>query len=426
MPTSHAEGCAPADRQRPAARRLALALAVGAMLVLSGTGTAHDGRGAAAARADAAAYAWRLFERLNRPVTTPDCSDPEAPAQWEAWATPGEIWRADGADPGPWSRRPSRLANDVRFEVGSLKDLPNLRHPVAGRMEPVTDPLAVSEALTEVRFNRAAYDYLRRHGLYNLDGQLALARAGIALRFPAAAWAVKARWRPIAAKDRGRYHTLRVTLADGSTRLYGLTAMHVMTHDLESGFWATFEHADVACVAPAGCPSRDAAGRSARCRASTPGCDAVPRRLTRRTPAWAYYRLGGTAIDFVAADGTPTVLGNRDLEAGLGATSSCPTCHARAAVAAVAASVASGAGARRLPVLAASGSDGTRQGYTGRPDPNWFLPDGLAGDRFVSQDGVWSLALAHPRSTRPPDQAGRGLASLPMPDDATPVTRRDP
>ena len=401
------------------------------MLALPGTGTADERRAAAAVRVDAAGYAWQLFERLNRPLTAPDGSASEAPAQWEAWATSGEIWRADGADPGPWSRRPSRLANDVRFEVGSLKDLPNLRHPVAGRMEPVTDPLAVSEALTEVRFNRAAYDYLRRHGLYNLDGQLALARAGTPLRFPAAAWAVKARWRPIAANDRRRYHTLRVTLADGSTRLYGLTAMHVMTHDLESGFWATFEHADVACAAPAGCLSGHEAGGSARCRASTPGCDAGPRRVTRRNPAWAYYRLGGTAIDFVAADGTPTVLGNRDLEAGLGATSSCPTCHARAAVAAVAASVASGAGARRLPVLAASGTDGTRQGYTGRPDPNWFLPDGLAGDRFVSQDGVWSLALAHPRVKGPPDQplpdqAGRGLGSIVVPADATPVTRRDP
>ena len=66
-----------------------------------------------------------------------------------------------------------------------------------------------------------------------------------AVRFPYGVKEVKAKWGGRSARRRvSRYHTLVVTLADGTQRLYGLTALHIASKDLPTWFWATFEHVD--------------------------------------------------------------------------------------------------------------------------------------------------------------------------------------
>ncbi|WP_259664036.1 MULTISPECIES: hypothetical protein [Rhizobium] len=50
------------------------------------------------------------------------------------------------------------------------------------------------------------------------------------------------------------------------------------------------------------------------------------------SPVWEHYCLKGSQTDFVSATGVPTQLGNSVTEAGFADTSSCITCHARAAV----------------------------------------------------------------------------------------------
>jgi hypothetical protein len=387
-------------------RRPVAAAAVAAGLLLAATADALDWRTPAREPAEAGAavgapdeYAWRLFVALNWPLGADGAVDPrrrlgaDGPVAWESWAGANAVFLDHGADPGPWpDATRTALAPALRFESGSLKDRPNLRRVVAGRMEPVTDPLADASRLTEIRLNRASFEYIRAAGLYSVEGQARAYDGAVEVAFPAGAKQVKAKWRPVTAAERGRYHTLEVTMADGSRRLYGLTALHVASKDLPSWFWATFEHVDNATL-PDGdgwrLPSRD----TFACGAGHPDCNRAPAGIGLEGTVWQHYRLRGTMTGFVA-DGAPARLANSELEAGMQESASCATCHARAAVARV------GGRLERLPIFQA-GTDGVRdrRGFTGTPDPSWYA--GPAGEPlFRPLDAVWSLSKARSAAGR--------------------------
>jgi hypothetical protein len=291
------------------------------------------------------AEAWRIFALLDPPGT-------DQPAAWESWPSAADTLRKDGADPGP---RPA-LAHPgtERFELITPADFPNLRHIVGGRMVPVTDPLGEAKQLVEVRLNALSYDFIRTRQLYTVAGQRRALAQG-KLEFPTGSIQLKAAWRPITAAQRPRYHTLTLRLADGSTRLYGLAALNIAAKTREGWLWASFEHSD-------------AAG---------------PR----------HYRLRGTQTTYLDADYRPVRLGNAVLEARLGNSASCMTCHARATLS------VDGEPAR-LPVFAPA-PPGVRRGYVGTPDPDWFGHADAQGNwqiTYASLDFVWSLSQAaeHP------------------------------
>jgi hypothetical protein len=294
------------------------------------------------------AEAWRIFALLN-----PSGSD--QPAAWESWPSAADTFRKDGADPGP---RPGLShPGTERFELITPKDFPNLRHIVGGRMVPVTDPLGQAQQLIEVRLNAASYDFIRTRQLYTVDGQ----RRAVALgkvEFPAGAIQLKAGWRPITAAQRPHYHTMTLHLADGTTRLYGLAALNIATKTRDGWLWASFEHTD-------------AAGSR-------------------------HYRLRGTQTTYLDADNQPVRLGNAVLEARLGNSASCMTCHARATLS------VDGAPAR-LPVFAPA-PPGVRRGYVGTPDPGWFGHVDAQGNwqaTYASLDFVWSLSQAADHGDHP-------------------------
>ncbi len=409
-------------RVRSTSVLLAAMLAAGSALASSGP-TAPDWRkpwvqaaDPAAAAAQSDEYAWHLFVAINWPADTraraPNRSTrfgADGPVVWETWADAEDIYLARGADPGPWRRgRPAPVVADrSRFETFSLKDLPNARHIVDGRMVPLTDPIASAKRLTEIRMNRAAFEYLRARELYNVEGQLRAAAAD-GVHFPSGAAEVKAKWRPIRADERARYHTLEVKMADGSLRLYGLTALHVVSKDLPNWFWATFEHVDNASL-PDGegwqLPTRD---RFA-CGASAADCNRAPNGIGLEGTVWQNYRLRGTMTNFVEGEDRPVLLANSELEAGMQNSSSCMTCHARSAIALV------GGMPLRLPVFDTSGSaaggaadhaaDGglaPRRGSYGLPSARWFdgpasaetAADASGRPLFHSLDFVWSLSKA--------------------------------
>ncbi|MBS0578233.1 MAG: hypothetical protein JSR36_03105 [Proteobacteria bacterium] len=352
-------------------------------------------------------YAWRLFVALNWPAGknrgAPDSSLPLGagrPVVWESWKNSAEVFRPDGSDPGPWEGPP--FSDARRFEVLSRRDFPNLRQVVNGRMEPVTDPLAHAMRAVEVRMNRASFEYVRAQHLYTVRGQLE-AVAGHTVSFPAGSIHVKAAWRPINPADSARYHTVSITLADGSTRLYGLTALNISAKTLPNWFWASFEHADNQFRDGSDGwlhPSRD----TFACRGGAPDCNLSPRGLGLDGTVWQYYRLRGTLSTYVDKAGQAALLGNSELEAGLQASASCITCHARASIGTVAGTAA------RLPIFRPGGA---RQGYVGPPDPAWFQGrDGpqRGGPSFQPLDFVWSLSQAAPElettHTRIPDPLG--------------------
>ncbi len=350
-------------------------------------------------------YAWRVFVALNWPASqhAPEADprktlDSQSPTVWEAWSSANDIFRADGADPGPWSRGPGLLTQhaavpigSARFEAFSARDLPNLQRVQNGKMVPVKDPLASATRLTEIHMNRAGYEYIRERGLYNTEGQLRVLEDGVTVAFPAATKEVKAKWRIISEAERGRYHTLTVTLADGTTRLYGLTALHVVTKDLPTWFWATFEHVDNPQL-PGNdgwqAPSRD----SFACGSAGADCNLAPRGVGLEGTVWQNYRLRGTLTAFVDSKGRPNLLANSELEAGMQPTASCITCHSRAGIG------AAGQQPIRLPIFDTSTVDSpqdphARRGFIGVPRREWF-----ENGRIQPLDFLWSMAKARPQS----------------------------
>jgi hypothetical protein len=355
----------------------------------------HDSRQAAN---DSDEYAWRLFVALNWPADMARrVADPKAalgaqrPVAWESWENASAVYREDGGDPGPWDTgRVSTVPDESRFETFSLKEIPIVRHIVGGKMVPLTDPAARARRLTEIRMNRAAFEYIRANELYNVDGQLRLISSGRVVGFPSAATEVKAKWRPIRDDERTRYHTVTVRLADGSERLYGLTALHIVSKALPQWFWATFEHVDNPTL-----PGNDgwqlpSSDRFA-CAGVSDNCNRAPRGIGLEGTVWQNYRLRGTLTRFVDDANRPLLLANSELEAGMQRTSSCMTCHARSSLALV------GGAPVRLPVFeAAAGIE--RRGPVGLPSAAWFEDPSNHRKRLFEQlDFVWSLTKARPR-----------------------------
>jgi len=356
---------------------------------------------AAATRGDE--YAWRVFVALNWPADAAGGPRGEAarsgddgPTVWETWPTANQVYREDGADPGPPDSWQPLGASFARFEVMSTKEFQNPRHIVAGVMVPLTDPVAAAARLTEIRMNAAAYNYIRGRELYNLDGQIKAYAAREPIEYPADAKEIKAKWRPISEAERLRYHSVRVTLADGTQRLYGLTALHIASKDLPSWFWATFEHVDNPSRPESDgwrLPSRDTFG----CRGLPASCNRAPRGIGLDGTIWQYYRLRGTLSGFVDSAGRPRLLANSELEAGMQETSSCITCHSRATIGVMAGRV------QRLPIFdrPEGAPAGRGPGFVGLPRAEWFAA-GEAGarppSRYRQLDFDWSLVKAQPRA----------------------------
>ena len=352
-------------------------------------------------------YAWRLFVALNWPATAttrqPDPSAPfgaDKPVVWEVWQNATDVYLEDGQDPGPWvtGHRPSSTrATEARFETFSLKDISNARHIVAGKMVPLTAPTANTKRLTELRMNRTAFDYIRAHELYNLDGQLRMVTAGQPIDFPPASTEIKASWRPIRPDERARYHTLEVRFPDGTERLYGLTALHIVSKDAPQWFWATFEHVDNPTRPDADGWQLPSSDRFA-CRGETVDCNRAPSGIGLEGTVWQNYRLRGTLTRFVDTTNRPLLLANSELEAGMQKSSSCITCHARSSLALV------GGAPTRLPIFDTTVQDNEspaaagRRGYVGLPLAQWFEDGQNPGKPLFKQlDFVWSLSKARPR-----------------------------
>jgi hypothetical protein len=327
----------------------------------------------AAARDHPEAFAWRVFDYLDRqaepgaaglahPARPIGRYDEDAPVVWETWAlvsgarasqAGSEVFRADGADPGPWGGWPR------------ARGAPKL---MATRLAfPHETPSS------EIRINRAGYDFIRSRALYNLDGVRAAVSAALSpaaprpVAFPTATQEIKARWRDLGASPAppvlASYHWRRI-----SGRYWGLAALHLTTKDLRDWFWADFEHID-------------GAGSSGR-----------PELAGTK---WDHYRLEGVQTGFTDARGAPTVLASPVIEAGFQHTS-CITCHARAAA-------GFADGSLRHPRAESFNVDrgGAPPAVPDSANPDLGAPAPALFGRppvFAQTDFVWSIALrAKPR-----------------------------
>jgi hypothetical protein len=345
----------------------------------------------AAAINDPDQYAWRLFVALNWPASAKagiaDSTKPlgsDGPVVWESWKNARDTFLSGGADPGPWDASPKPALRSIReFDAQPLQL--QLRDAAMGKIKPMFAPDAALSGGNETRLNRATYEFITGNDLYNLDGQKALAKRGdLTISFPLDAKEIKAQWRPITAADKARYHWAEIKLNDGTTAIFGLTALHIISKDLPNWFWATFEHVDnptrpgnAAWVLP----SHD----TFACKGQQPDCNKAPTGIGLEGTVWANYRLRGTQVDFTTSRGVTTLLANSQPEGPFQTTSSCITCHARSTVSAA---------GKALDFFKPNGD-----GFVGPVDAAWFkAPDGTS--RYLQRDFVWSLMRAQPKDKK--------------------------
>ncbi len=337
-------------------------------------------------------YAWQLFVGLNWPGDPANqAADPsavlggEGSATWELWrnvrtGSAGEVFNIAGSDPGPWllagAPLVARSSSDVDTQpIQQLAFFDGLAVPQIDEVFPV--------GVNETRMNESTYTFVRQNGLYSLEGlQSAFDPTSGVMNFPGNAKEIKARWREITEAEKPRYHWTTIT-ADGAQKTYGLTALHITTKDLPNWFWATFEHIDNRESEVAGGiaghegwldPSIDAY----TCPTQPTGCDKSPAVVSGTK--WENYILRGTQIDFTDGRGRPKVLANSIIERGFQRTSSCITCHSRAAY---------DSAGQMNPIFLPTPR---RTGPVGSPNPNWFFTGDVT--TRMQTDFVWAFIRA--------------------------------
>lgn len=310
--------------------------------------------------------AWEVFARISAPSASASSR-----ATWETWIAAEDVFPPHPNKPPIW---PSDGMQPKRFKV-SLQDVWQAQDRERFALRQglrLTFPRRPKDA--EVRMNREAFDFIVKENLYYVEGQIARAKDDRRIQFPDEAILVKARWKPIDSAQQSRYHTAK---ADG--KLWGLAALHITTKQLPNWFWATWEHEDNEERCLAGCI--DNFGFPNEAPAPSPelkrlfGDAGLP-------PEWFHYRLAGAQTDFIDSQGVPVRLGNSFIERGTVLSSSCMTCHSRAAF-----------NSSRAFLDTA---DALSSGFIGVPRFGWFLDSNL-NTVFLQSDFVWSLKRANYR-----------------------------
>lgn len=222
--------------------------------------------------------------------------------------------------------------------------------------------------------------------------------------------------------------------------LYYLVAFHVSSKDIPNWVWATFEHVNnpgrcdyTGCNDSFGYTSPDAVGAEQYANFTAPHI--ITDGLMISSPVfatgefypdgersealetlfadlgigseeqydeaqpdptssgWLSYRLKGSQVNFTDSMGRATLLGNSITEGGFVGTSSCMSCHARAAT--------NSQGGAPLGVFLAQLSEmGYPQSANGIPDPDWYYTSSNHPALLALQtDFVWGFLAANPITT---------------------------
>jgi len=190
----------------------------------------------------------------------------------------------------------------------------------------------------EIRMNRVAFDYVAGNGLWFVEGQREILRAGGSISFPLGSIEVKAEWKPICRqlsdddceKQQEVYHSKIY-----KNEVWGLHALNMMYKSLPDWIWATWEHKNNLdrWKAPT---LRDSFGYPFTApqvdRPSLGLIGLFDNAKVKLVNEWFSYRLNGTQTSFVDANDKPTLLGNSVIEHDILETSSCITCHSEGVV----------------------------------------------------------------------------------------------
>lgn len=336
LPAGHAQQPAPA----------ADAAARGFQIVTTARAGAVDGT-----RQNSDEFIWRLFAQFTAPVA----GARPATVQFETWASDLDTFKDKPVWPGanaPKKFQSSKLRK-ARMHGSGPVDVACAAPPIPGLGGFPSEGKSAPCIAEEVRRNRPQFDYLVKNVLHTTKGRQAAFARGLDVQMPLEAVSVKGDWVPVRdllawLPELGSVERIRTQYYTGvSDKVeYALVSLHVSSRQNPNWVWGTFEHQknpgrcdDLGCfdsfgarVAEVAPDRRKIDTQYGEC-AKTPALEAVMRDAGL-SPVWKNYCLKSTQVDYVAADGTPTALGNSVIERIVGGgsvvASSCIGCHAYA------------------------------------------------------------------------------------------------
>jgi len=335
--------------------------------------------------------AWSWFITLNTPLTG------SGPKQWEGWRQTSTIYLPNGARPAPWGQTPAppeaviKLAQQLRLDLNlpfhnldsdvqsdglALRD--KLKHPGPGTLK------HNENVRYQILMNADAFNYVLDNGIYNINGQQAMAQANKPTDFPWSAVELKTSWIWIGTDPgiynqlNGKYYIVNAyyALVDGSGKPNGLyqvgraalTGMHIISKPVPQWLWMTFQNVYDDQFT-------HSTNKLLPLAQSVKAANQLYRgKLQQMGSIFANYQLIGTQWQFVDGSGKPILLANSQIETAFQQASSCVTCHA----------IASYSPSQGYFSIVKQQDDGITY-YTGNPPPT---------TGYNPLDFIWSLKRA--------------------------------
>ena len=351
---------------------------------------------------------WQLFAMVNKAV--PGLNNN---VLFETWASNEDTFQQNPKFPGA-SGSPSCSSDQVAAgpqpaitPVASEKilNVPALvalaPHPPG--LQPHVVPGGTDEVPSEeTRRNQATFDFIVCNKYHTRAGLRAAFAAGKPISFPIESMEVKANWVPVGNRNPAEYHIN--TASDH--KQYALVSMHIISKQVPNWTWATFEHKNnpgrcdfMGCHDKFGAVVADVQAHASPGGKYDPCVkNAALKKLFADAglPAkWENYCLKGSQVDFVTATGVPTRLGNSITEDTFVKTSSCITCHSRAAVNSKGQrTTTAGFLEPATPLALCPDGPGVSCSPNGTPNPAWFWTHPGQPDQTMvalQTDFIWSV-----------------------------------
>ena len=329
---------------------------------------------------DANDYSWQLFLYLNQ-------KDGDA-ARWEKWKNSSEVYLPNGAKPAPYTSDQSLPAEVVK----KAKEL-NL----SGHFHDLTqfiqaDGLSFKDksgslVRYEILLNESTFNYILKNGIYNINGQEAVAQGRGPIKeinFDWSAMEMKTSWMWLEKSDPNYSKISKLYMVknafypilsdDGKITGYkvgqaAMTGMHITTKLIPQWVWITFEN------------KHNAEFTNSKVELGIPPATQQSNQKYHAKLSNSIlkeYNLIGVQTNFVdPKTNKPTLLANSQIESAFQKTSSCVTCHSLATIS------KSNTGNLRFPYMTTKG--GNVSYYVGNPPET---------PGFINMDFVWSLRLA--------------------------------
>jgi hypothetical protein len=361
--------------------------------------------------ADPGQLTLQMFMKMNWPALPGERGLPDPSAKfgqpgstvWETLKNVSEIYLPAGATPTPWgtiAELPAGITPPTLQQLQSAygpTDSPWLHFLSQNRMIDGQQVVDANSAVIryDVRCNLTEFNYVVGNpagfALYALQGQeQALASANFAFALPSMAVEVKAAWRVLGSSDDdSRYWTAYGAYLDNNQNIayakIGLTAFHFVIKGPNGWAFMTYEQVDdpTATFTYFMGKKGKAVGEN---KTVNPGAAALNKQLQVQAQGtkWQYYTIIGWQTAETAADGSPVILANMNIETYFPGTSSCMSCHAMANIGPL--------NHVRLDMWSYAG--GNVQGRVGTIDFAAIAKQMDPADTFKQMDFTWSLREA--------------------------------